>query len=533
MNVTALWKGKKRLVLYWVVFFLIMSFVLILITSLIQNNSDRITRETVINQEQMIVDVQRTLLSYRINRLINDLMFMKDSLRFFDLPVNDDTKIVQMWLAFSERKQVYDQIRLLDVNGNERIRINDRDGNGTVVPPAELQNKKDRYYFSNCIGLSEDQVYISPIDLNIENGVIEQPIKPMMRLSTPVFDANNTLMGIVVLNYNADEMLQQIQSINQFSHGAGSFLNEDGYWLLNSENATHEWAFMYPDRLTDSFSYKFPKEWKAVDSTPSGYLVTNNGLFTYGQILTNQVFTANHHKISVVTDFSDWHIVTHVAAGTETGQLFVDGFWETNWHAIQSKWYAYLMVLLISLVIAALLVINKDENDKIRFYSEFDSMTGVYNRRAGLERLQQIHRRERSNACHTSICFIDINGLKVVNDTLGHDFGDELITTVIRCINSNIRVNDFVARMGGDEFLIIFEGLEPDACELVWQRILAEFARINDTEARKYIVSASHGIEPYDCTMNNIINTVISRADEKMYNEKRIIKRTLKIIRED
>lgn len=131
-----------------------------------------------------------------------------------------------------------------------------------------------------------------------------------------------------------------------------------------------------------------------------------------------------------------------------------------------------------------------------------------------------------------SVCFIDINGLKEVNDYLGHDTGDELILSVVDCIKKNIRDTDLIARLGGDEFLIIFYNMSAMDAEKVWTRISAEYDRINEEQNRKYVISASHGIEEVNVDTDKSIDIIINQADEKMYREKRRIKKDEKIIRD-
>ena len=109
---------------------------------------------------------------------------------------------------------------------------------------------------------------------------------------------------------------------------------------------------------------------------------------------------------------------------------------------------------------------------------------------------------------------------------------DELILSVIAGIKKNIRNHDFVARLGGDEFLIIFEGLNESKSEEIWGRIIKECNEINDTEKRKYLISVSHGIEVFRCDSNQFIDEIVNNADEKMYNEKRKIKKDLKVLRD-
>jgi len=172
-------------------------------------------------------------------------------------------------------------------------------------------------------------------------------------------------------------------------------------------------------------------------------------------------------------------------------------------------------------------------NEKIKYFSEFDAMTGIYNRRAGYTLLQKSYHDFTKMGGSITVCFVDINGLKDVNDNLGHEAGDELILTIVNCINNRIREGDFISRLGGDEFLIVFLNTNEEQAESVWKRIVDDFKIINDSESRKYIVSASHGIAQFDINSNQYIDTIINLADEKMYDEKRKIKENLKIIRDD
>lgn len=82
------------------------------------------------------------------------------------------------WTAFMQAKGFYDQIRWIDETGMERLRIDYDDLKPNITPYGQLQYKGDRYYFKAASALDEGEIYISPLDLNIENGSIEIPYKP-------------------------------------------------------------------------------------------------------------------------------------------------------------------------------------------------------------------------------------------------------------------------------------------------------------------------------------------------------------------
>lgn len=154
----------------------------------------------------------------------------------------------------------------------------------------------------------------------------------------------------------------------------------------------------------------------------------------------------------------------------------------------------------------------------------YDYLTKVYNRRSGLSKLSRMLQHGHRRHMLISLCFIDINGLKSVNDILGHKIGDELIISTVEVIQEEIREGDFIVRMGGDEFLIVFTGIDAEVAESIWNRIMTSFRTINAVEERPYLISASHGIESYDSSNLSGMDAIIKAADMKMYDEKRRMK---------
>lgn len=529
LNKTLL-KETKRILLYTLTIFVILSMAYLSISFIIQTNSDKLHKKNILSNEQRVVDVEKTIISNKISRLLSDILYISDSFKFSYNDNGDYSEITRQWLSFSNRKRVYDQIRFIDLNGNELIRVNYNLNGAYITKQEALQNINNSYYFRDSNSLSENQIYISKLDLSMDNNIIERPIKPVIRMATPYYDRNGNLKGIIILNYSANDILQQITKIASTSQGYIFMLNTDGYWLYNGEDRTKEWGFMYEKRGDDSFKNAFHKEWKTIRGHRQGSIISSNGVFNYTNILISSQFSIDNTNNSLALSQGDWYIVSYLSPHTPSGKLFTNSLLESLSIVIKNNYFAYALILLTSLLLAVLTVANRIEKDKVKYFSEFDTMTGVYNRRAGFEKLSHLYKNAGKKSCQISICFIDINGLKDVNDFFGHDSGDELIISVITGIKKSIREKDFVARLGGDEFLIIFEELDQDKAELIWDRILGEY--INDTEDRDYIISVSHGIETFKCDSEENIDKVINLADEKMYQEKRRIKQNLKIIRE-
>jgi signal transduction histidine kinase/ActR/RegA family two-component response regulator len=192
-------------------------------------------------------------------------------------------ELAQFFQVLSRTKKHYDKIRYLDANGQEVVRINYNHGNPTIVPPNELQDKSSRYFFMDTFKLNQGEVYVSPFDLNSEEGRLEIPYKPSIRFGTPVFDSAGSKRGILLLNYLGDYLLTGFHKELVANQLNGALLNSEGYWL-SSTNPADEWGFMLgkPDR---SFSHDFSDEWRSISASNAGTLRSGKGLFIYNTVL--------------------------------------------------------------------------------------------------------------------------------------------------------------------------------------------------------------------------------------------------------
>lgn len=161
------------------------------------------------------------------------------------------------------------------------------------------------------------------------------------------------------------------------------------------------------------------------------------------------------------------------------------------------------------------------QKEKLQSYAFTDQMTGLLNRRAGyiiLEKeLSMIKRREEP----LSICYLDIDNLKIINDKFGHKEGDEIINFFASVIKKTIREIDEVIRMGGDEFLIVLPLCNKKDALLIVNRIVLKFVDFDNQNLKKYKHTFSYGIVEInkDSVLN--IDEAINSADKKMYNNKK------------
>lgn len=213
----------------------------------------------------------------RLSEVIGDLLFLSDILEersCFNCDHKKLNDVEMIFLLFAKNKRIYDQVRYLDENGREIIRINYGSGKPFVVGQEALQNKADRYYFKEGLKLSRGDIYISPLDLNIENGVIEKPYKPMIRLIAPVFDCKGKLRGMVVLNYLAINLLKA-------ASGNMQIINEEGYWL-HGGGPGRNWSFMFDG--AENFRKHYPDFWTILSERTAGQFFDGSRILVFEKL---------------------------------------------------------------------------------------------------------------------------------------------------------------------------------------------------------------------------------------------------------
>ncbi len=164
---------------------------------------------------------------------------------------------------------------------------------------------------------------------------------------------------------------------------------------------------------------------------------------------------------------------------------------------------------------------KKEQRKKLEKLAATDRLTNILNRRMGTTYLKKQIGRVKREGISLTVCFIDINGLKIVNDNYGHNEGDNLLKSTAQIIADNIRETDAVARFGGDEFLIIFNDCVLEKAKDIWGRIEKAVNFWNDNTEKPYEISLSHGFAQKTIDDNLSLDDLINKADERMYEKKR------------
>jgi signal transduction histidine kinase len=142
------------------------------------------------------------------------------------------------------------QIRYLDQHGREVVRVDKKDNKVVVIPEDQLQDKGDRYYFTDAYSRKPGELYVSPLDLNVEFGQIEKPERPVIRVATPIGSGSGRNEGILIINLHADFLLEQIQQMAEARAGTAYLFDLDGHFVARTAGQQDEFALQPVEKLS-------------------------------------------------------------------------------------------------------------------------------------------------------------------------------------------------------------------------------------------------------------------------------------------
>lgn len=219
------------------------------------------------------------------------------------------------------------QIRYLAADGQEIVRVDKKDGRVFIVPRDQLQNKRERYYFGEAMGRRSGELYVSPLDLNVEHGRIELPERPVIRVATPVSAGPGAVnQGILIINLHADFLLDQIRHMAQMRGGTAYLFDRAGHYLTRTAGDAGGFAMEPVNNLLRQLGER------AVDqllAEKDGTLAVADSIFAHATIRFGMVYPAEERL--------QWVI----AIGVPEEKLFMSVF---NLHAL----YAILAICLLA-----------------------------------------------------------------------------------------------------------------------------------------------------------------------------------------
>ena len=163
---------------------------------------------------------------------------------------------------------------------------------------------------------------------------------------------------------------------------------------------------------------------------------------------------------------------------------------------------------------------TKRQQHALEQLAHYDPLTQLPNRSLFADRFSQAIAHSKRTEALLAVCYLDLDGFKQVNDTFGHEVGDELLVEVAHRIKQNLRECDTVCRLGGDEFVLLLENVQSlQQCEDTLKRIHGTLAEPFELAERQLRIAASSGVTlyPLDCVDQD---TLLHHADQAMYQAK-------------
>jgi diguanylate cyclase (GGDEF)-like protein len=178
--------------------------------------------------------------------------------------------------------------------------------------------------------------------------------------------------------------------------------------------------------------------------------------------------------------------------------------------------------LLVAYLTTTLSADITEARERIENLAQNDALTGLYNLRMFNEVWQREHTAAERGRGVYALLMIDMDKLKDINDTFGHEAGNSAITLVAQCLQRSIRSTDHAARMGGDEFAVLLPGASPEIAEVVVKRVRHNVYKTTlDLRSRMIRCSVSIGVVNYPKDGRDT-RELLSIADRKMYRDKEL-----------
>lgn len=175
---------------------------------------------------------------------------------------------------------------------------------------------------------------------------------------------------------------------------------------------------------------------------------------------------------------------------------------------------------------------RKSFEAELEHLASHDALTGLPNRASVLHAIHRARRRARRIGSHAGVMFVDLDGFKAVNDTRGHQVGDDLLVEVAARLTAQVRPYDIVGRLGGDEFVVVLDDIGQDELVPLAGRVLQELQRPIDL-GEEIRIGASIGLALDDGRRDRDSDELLQEADLAMYRAKRSGRNRIEIFDED
>ena len=417
----------------------------------------------------------------------------------------------------------YTQIRLIGIadNGKEIVRVNRNKNMVFKTIESALQQKEHRDYLKKAINLTQGSIMFSRLNYNIEKNKITHPLEPTLRVITPVYNKKQQVFGLIVINVNIENYLTDIL-----------FSSSIEYDLVLKNQFNDK--LIYQHKNKDVIFKASDKNNEETEKTNNEYIIKkaiyldkykNNKIFTL--IAKIPKHNISLYEISFIKEIVFWLILITIVSSFSI-YLFctklmnnLSMMTKAIQDSIATPYETPNLPIHLNDEVGFLAIAFKEKTDMLNKLALYDSLTGLPNRKKIIEHLDEAILRSKRSSKICACLYIDLNNFKKINDTYGHDYGDELLIKFSNLLKNITRGSDFCGRLGGDEFIVILEEIE--SIDDVNPTIKRYQNRLNIIFSIKGItinncISGGIAIYPEDGSSSD---ELLKKADSAMFNSKK------------
>lgn len=495
--------------------------------------------------------VDEYLKSYKnVVTQLSTLDIVKDTDKFSETEVKyrglPDTKGIDNRNLFINTMEIYPNFAYLEVFNEDVISV--------LLEPYEIQLTVDEDDYKN--GFSYRDWYKGAIENNgsyISEAYVSASIwEPVVAISTPIFN-DEDIVGVMIGAVKLEELSDKISELsygksgitymidknsNMVAHPDKSYLEGDKLYNLKSNqiidhiketNGTFEGTILLYDDITEEKVYVYYQKAGLAD----WYIISQISVSEFEEELSSifyQVFIVALILLSMYVIFLLWDTKSIVdklsfletiskRISYEDFSLSEEEIYTLNKNGLIKNEIGTLMNSYHQMIdsINDSFKFLEDTNQKIEYLAEHDPLTDLSNRRHFVKHLDKIIK--AGHECE--IILMDMDNFKLVNDTMGHMFGDKVLIEISNILKGLAGTGDLVSRFGGDEFIIFVSSSGNQACATEFiERAFSIFKTPLEIEGTALDISFSVGISKYPENSSNI-DHLIKYADLALYSAKR------------
>lgn len=401
----------------------------------------------------------------------------------FNNLIDDKMDILRALAGYPEIYEMDEAKQEKFIKGHSRplgfyhIFVVNNDGVGYYIDEGVHRDQRNEEFFS--LLMENDELKTDPI--YADDGI------PIMTISVPIRNTKGEKVGFLCGAMRLTKIQNIIRNNETVLDGKCFILDKNGIFITseNNEDVINKvCVFDTPDSelqiLKDAITEKADKR---------------------GNIVLNDIRYEAY--ASYMTDYN-W-LVVQIIPVEQITQLYAS---LSNMQNV----LAVCIILLVFCIVRIILRWNKSNN---KIYT--DTLTKCNSRAACLEMIEDLEDYTKESV---TIVYMDLNRFKYVNDTFGHDKGDELLCIFTRALEQTIGKLGFVGRMGGDEFIAIFLDIDVTQLMELWKQLEARLAKQSKKLDFEYEISSSYGYATREKGSDIPLDRIMQQADERMYEYK-------------